>query len=120
MTPEQAPVNLLKPFMAALILPLLVAAQSNAASITNRDEREHKLTIVTGEAGDSRVLKPREAVSGLCPKGCVLRLNDDEIAAYELEGSDVVSIEDGFVYYDVSESKAAPVPSAPAPSPQAK
>lgn len=94
---------------ALLIATLLPVTSGQAASLTNRDGREHKLSIVTGAASESHVLKPNQALSDICAKGCVIRLNDSEDDTYELEGSDAVVIEDGFLYYE-----GAPEPAAPA------
>jgi hypothetical protein len=78
------------------------AGQCAAAgvSITNRDDKDHKLTIMEGEAKADHMLKPSQVLEGVCEKGCVIRLNDSENDEYELEGTEIVSIEDGFLYYD--------------------
>ncbi len=112
--------SLSRPFAAALIAPLLLAADSLAASVTNRDAREHKLTVLSTKDADSRVLMPNEAWRNFCLKGCIVRLNGDENATYELDGSDVVSIEDGFIYYDRDDSASPPRAPEAAPSPPAK
>lgn len=106
---------LLRQFAIALMASHLFAAPASAASVTNRDVREHTLEVISGNEGASRLLKPNEAWSDVCPKGCVVRLDADEITTYELQGSDVVSIEDGFIYYDRDD---APSPAAPALTPQ--
>ena len=46
------------------------------------------------------LLKPAQVLEGICEKGCVVRLNDSENDEYELEGTEVVSIEEGYLYYD--------------------
>lgn len=106
-------------FAVALFAPLLLATDGSAASVTNRDAKEHKLTVVSGKDGDSRVLKRDEAWNDFCTEGCVVRLDDAENATYELEGSDVVSIEDGFIYYDRDDTAPSPRPGE-APSPPGK
>ena len=55
-------------------------------------------------------LAPSAVLEGFCPSGCVIRLNDSEDDEYKLEGNEVVSIEEGFVYYDGPD-----VPEQPAP-----
>jgi hypothetical protein len=55
---------------------------------------------VEGEKKADHMLKPRQVLENICAKGCVVRLNDNEDDEYELEVSDVVSIEDGALYYD--------------------
>ena len=71
-----------------------------ALSITNHDDHDHKVTIVEGGVNKDQVLKPEATIEGVCDKGCVIRLNDSEDDEYELEGNEVVSIEDGYLYYD--------------------
>ena len=82
-------------------LAALFAVQAAAAvSITNRDAKDHKVTIIEGDAKKEHVLKPTSVVEGVCEKGCVVRLNDSDNDEYELDGTEVVSIEDGYLYYD--------------------
>ncbi|MGD9671222.1 MAG: hypothetical protein AB7U75_19605 [Hyphomicrobiaceae bacterium] len=107
-------------FAVALIAPLLLATDGSAASVTNRDAREHTLTVISGKDGDRRVLKPDEVWNDFCAEGCIVRLDDDENATYELEGSDVVSIEDGFIYYDRDDTAPSPLGPGAAPSPAGK
>ncbi len=105
---------------------LSATGAAGEVSITNRDDKDHKLTIIVeGEAQADHVLKPSQVLEGVCAKGCVIRLNDSENDEYELEGGEVVSIEDGYLYYDGPEApnegqggandagKAAPAPAAP-------
>lgn len=113
---SSAPVGPMRLFTVALIAPLLLATDGSAASLTNRDPKEHKLTVISGKDGDSRVLKPDEAWNDLCTEGCIVRLDDDENATYELEGADQVSIEDGFIYYDRDDTAPSPLGSGMAPS----
>ncbi len=79
-----------------------------AAALTNRDDKEHKVTIIEGEAKADQVLKPQQVVEKICLKGCVLRLNDSEDDEYQLETDDIVSIEDGYLYHDASDTPAGP------------
>ena len=57
-------------------------------------------------------LSPPDAVKAL--KGCVIRLSDSENDEYELEGSEIVSIEDGYLYYDGPDSGAEMAPGSKA------
>ena len=81
-----------------------VCSPASAASLTNRDATEHTLEIISGGQGGSKILKPEEALNDICPKGCVVRLDADQLTTYELQASDIVSIEDGFIYYDRDDS----------------
>jgi hypothetical protein len=95
---------------AVVVIGLLSSSTAaHAVSITNRDEHDHKLTIIEGESKADHLLKPAQALTGVCVKGCTVRLNDSEDDEYQLEANDVVSIEDGSLYYDG--------PDAPAESP---
>lgn len=88
------------------------AAAAHAASIANRDERDHRVTIIEGEAKADHVLKPSQTLSDVCLKGCTIRMNRSEDDDYLLVGGDAVSIEDGSVFYDTPDASAAPSPPA--------
>ena len=81
--------------VVGVILLLLSSTAAHAVSITNRDEHDHKVTIIEGDTKTDHVLKPSQVLTGVCVKGCTIRLNDDEDDEYQLEANDVVSIEDG-------------------------
>jgi hypothetical protein len=97
-----------KDVTASLIAALLWVPAAYASSITNRDDKAYKVTIIEGETAKTQVLKPSAALDGICAKGCVVRLNDSANDEYELHGSEVVSIEDGYLYYDGPAAKAVP------------
>lgn len=87
--------------MAAGALTVLIAGRAEAAvSVTNRDDKAHKLTVIEGDSKKDIQIKPSEVIEGICAKGCFIRLNDSENDEYELEGTEIVSIEDGYLYYD--------------------
>ncbi len=86
------------------------AEAAATVSLTNRDDREHKVTVVESERRQEHTLAPSAVLEGICPDGCVIRLNDSEDDEYKLEGNEMVSIEDGFVYYDGPETPEQPVP----------
>ncbi len=90
------------------------AAAAHAASITNRDERDHTVTIVEGDAKADHVLRPSQTLSDVCLKGCIIRMDRSEDDAYRLFGGDAVSIEDGTVFYDTPDTSSAPAPSSAA------
>lgn len=87
-------------FAACAIAALLWTSEAVAASVTNRDEKDHKVTIMEGDARQEHTLKPAASLQGICRKGCIIRLDDSENDDYELDGSEIVSIEDGYLYYD--------------------
>ena len=98
------------------IVLLLGSTAAHAVSITNRDEQDHKVTVIEGDATADHVLKPSQTLNGICAKGCTIRLNDSEDDEYLLEANDVVSIEDGSLYYEGPDTPAQPAP-APATGP---
>jgi hypothetical protein len=93
---------------ASLFAALIWVPAAYASSLTNRDDKDCKVTIIEGKAAKTEVLKPSAVLQGICAKGCVVRLNDSENDEYELDGSEVVSIEDGYLYYDGPAAKAVP------------
>jgi hypothetical protein len=96
-----------------LAVALLSSAAAAAVTITNRDDHDHKVTIIEGETKTDHVLKPSQVLQGICAKGCTVRLDDEEEDEYQLEADDVVSIEEGSLYYDNPDTPTAPA--APAP-----
>jgi hypothetical protein len=97
-----------KAVAAVAIAALLWFPAAYASSINNRDDKDHKVTVIEGETTKDHVLKPSAVLEGICQKGCVIRLNDSENDEYELQGSDIVSIEDGYLYYDGPPASAVP------------
>jgi hypothetical protein len=96
--------------MVGAIGLLLSSTAAHAVSITNRDDQDHKVTIVEGDTKTEHVLKPSQVLNGICAKGCTVHLDDDEEEEYQLESNDVVSIEEGALYYDTPETPAGPAP----------
>ena len=100
---------------ALLVVSAAQAAPAHAVAITNRDERDHKITVIEDDGAKTVdfVLKPNQLLENICIKGCVIRLNDSEEDEYELvAGNEIVSIEDGYLYYDQPE-EPVPAPSTP-------
>jgi translation initiation factor 1 (eIF-1/SUI1) len=99
--------------LTAVVSLVTAVVQTHAAlaavSVTNRDEKDHQITIIEGEKKQEYTLKPNQALENICAQGCVLRLNNNEDDDYQLEPKDVVSIEDGALYYD-NESEAEEKP----------
>ena len=106
---------------AGALSALLATGAAAAVSVTNRDDKGHKVTVIEGDSRKEHSLKPLEVLEGICAKGCIIRLNDSENDEYELEGTEVVSIEDGYLYYDGPDAPAEASPGAGAkPEPQKK
>ena len=100
------------PRAVAVIVLLLSGSAVHAASITNRDEVDRKVTIIEADKKADFVLQPSQALNDVCAKGCTIRLDDGEDDEYLLEGDDVVSIEDGSLYNDRPDTPAQPTPPA--------
>lgn len=90
------------------IAALLMTSAVQAATVANHDDKSTKVTVIEGASREDHVLAPGQAVDGICQKGCIIRLNDSEKDEYELEGSEHVSVEDGFLYFDGPDAEAAP------------
>jgi hypothetical protein len=86
----------------AIALALPDATAFAAVTLVNRDDKDHKLTVIedNGAKSTDHILKPSQVLEGICEKGCVIRINDSEEDEYELEAGDKVSIEEGYLYYD--------------------
>lgn len=93
-----------------VIMLLSSTTVAHAVSITNRDDHDYKVTVIEGNAKADHVLKPSQALTGICAKGCTIRLNDTEDDEYQLEANDVVSIEDGTLFYDGPDTAAGQNP----------
>jgi hypothetical protein len=87
-----------------------MTSAASAATITNRSDTQVKLTITEDASRKDEVLPPGKGIDGVCQKGCIIRLNDNTKDEYELQGSDDVSVEGGFLYYDSPEKEVAPPP----------
>jgi hypothetical protein len=98
--------SLLRALLAGTTALALTASVAHAATVTNRDTRDHKVTIIEGETKKDLTLKPQQALDGICAKECILRLNDSEDDEYQIEPDDLVSIEEGNLYYDSPETPA--------------
>ena len=85
-----------------------LASNVAAVTLTNRDDRDYRITVVEGESSRELTVKPAAVLDSFCQKGCVIRLNNSEDEEYELEGNETVSIEDGLLYYDGPETLTEP------------
>jgi hypothetical protein len=115
--PREAGVICVRILAVSLVSVLLISSAASAATVTNRDARDHKVTIIEGDAQNYHVVKPNAVLEGICQKGCLIRLDDSEEDPYELKGSEVTSIEEGQLYDDELEAPDVPeVGSAGPPS----
>ena len=90
------------------VAALLMTSAASAVTVTNRGDKETKLSIIEGEAKQDQILPAGKVIEGVCQKGCIIRLNDNDNDEYELEGSESVSVDEGFLYYDGQDAGSAP------------
>ena len=93
---------------AGAIAVLLMTSAASAATIANRGDKEVKLTITEDTSVKDEVLPVGKVIGGVCQKSCIIRLNDNANDEYELDGSESVSVEGGFLYYDSPANGVAP------------
>ena len=72
---------------AAALLTSSIAA--DAATITNRDEQDQKITLIEGDTPTEHTIRPGQALENVCMKGCIVRLTESEDDEYEVAGDDV-------------------------------
>ena len=99
--------------LAGAIAAAYCAEAAAAVLLTNRDDRDYKVRIIEDDKHQDHTLRPSAALEGVCQKGCIVRLNDSENDEYELEGTEVVSIEHGYLYYDGPETPIEASPDEP-------
>jgi hypothetical protein len=98
----------------SLVAALVASAPAWSVSLTNRDDRDHKVTVIEGASRQDHQLAAQAVLEGVCLKGCIVRLNDSDNDEYELEGNEIVSIEDGYLYYDGPDAPTEQAPADPA------
>ena len=106
-------------FGLAFFVTLVGAASAYAASVTNKDDKDHKLTILEGDSKRELQLQPNGVLEGVCLKGCTMRLGSSEDDEYVLEGPEVISIEDSKLYDDAPDAKPETAPGLTARPPPA-
>jgi hypothetical protein len=93
---------------ALAIAALLMTSAASAVTVTNRDAKDVTITVIEGDAKQDLVLQAGKVIEGVCQKGCIVRLGQADNDGYELEGSEAVSVEEGFLYYDSPVGEGAP------------
>lgn len=119
------PWNLIGRLVRASLVPTVVLVSvfsaAQAASVTNRDDKDRTVTIIENDLQKEHVLKKDEVLEGVCERGCRIRIDGDDVNPYVLEGTEVTTIEGGDLYAEgqgplVSPpSGAARQPSKPGP-----
>ena len=88
------------------VVALLMTSAASAAKIANRGDKEVKLKITEGSSRQDVAIPVGGVVERVCQKGCIIRLSDSGSDDYELQGSENVSVEEGFLYYDPDQEVA--------------
>ena len=90
----------------SMIIALFTTAAA-AVTVKNLDETEQTVTVVEGSVPQDLIVKPGASLEGICLKGCLIRLNGNTQEPYELEGTEVTTIEKGQLW---GEDQEPPVP----------
>jgi len=98
----------IKVIPALALTALLFVPTAQAVSVTNRDTIDHTVTVIEGDAKQDHILKADAVLNGICTKGCLIRLDENEDDPYELQGQEVTSIEGGELWEDKLEAPVAP------------
>jgi hypothetical protein len=109
-------VTCIKAVPATLLSAVLFASSAEAVSVTNRDDADHKVTVIEGDARQDHVVKAGGTLEGICQKGCLVRLDDSTDDPFELEGPEVTWIEGGELLEE-QRDEAPAVPEGSAGSP---
>ncbi len=89
---------LLKAFPVVSVALLTASAAASAASVSNNDEIDRTVTIVEGSAQTDHVLVPGAVLEGVCLRGCIVRIDGNDVDPYVLAGSEVTTIEGGDLF----------------------
>jgi hypothetical protein len=79
------------------LLGLLVALPAQALTITNTDAEPRTVTVKASSDSKELTIEPGKAAEPAC-KPCTIELESGEL--YEMEGGEVLAIEDGVIFVD--------------------
>lgn len=91
--------------IAAVALGPFPFVSAEAATITNTDSMPHTVTVENTTPPQVHAIAPQSQKKDICPAGCVVKLDGHE-DRYIVEGGELLSIEDGTLYYDGNLPKA--------------
>lgn len=83
----------------AVAASMLLCSSAQATTIINRDSAAHNLRIVEGDQERIVNAEPSQQFDDLCASSCSLYFDDDP-EAYEIAAGDIVSIEDGQLFFE--------------------
>ena len=80
------------------LLGLLIALPAQALTITNTDSDPRTVTVKAGSDNKALTVEAGKAVEPPCDPSCTIELENGEL--YEMQGDEVVAIEDGIIFVD--------------------
>ncbi len=80
------------------LLSLFFAVPAQALTISNTDAEPRTLTVTAGGDSAEVTIEPQASAEPACASGCTIEVDSGE--QYEMEGGEVVAIEDGNIFVD--------------------
>ena len=102
-----------KLFAAAVMMVSFVTEAAYAASVTNLDKIPRTLTIEEGGKRQEHSLNPGDVLDKICLEGCIIHLGAEGGDPYEVEPTDMTTIEDGLLWGEDFDTPAIPPARAP-------
>ncbi|MGO9544959.1 MAG: hypothetical protein ACLPPF_09205 [Rhodomicrobium sp.] len=90
-------------------------AYVSAITLTNHDKDDRTLIVIEGNKQSERLIKAGEKLE-LCEKSCVIRVPGGE--DYGFEGTELVSLEEGLLFFDDPADQGKPDASLNTATPQ--
>jgi hypothetical protein len=84
----------------ALAASLAASSALPASALTLRNLEPKPQTVTLIEGGEERTLTvgPKQPLAGICPKGCIVELNNGD--RYAFDGPEAIALEDGLLFFD--------------------
>ena len=99
---------------ASVVIAASLASQAtNAASVTNLDKISRTITVEEKGKRQEHILNPGAVLEGICLEGCLIHVGAAGSDPFEVEASDITTIEDGLLWGEDLDATAIPPASAP-------
>ena len=102
-----------KVYLAAVVTVSFVSPIANAASVTNLDKIPRTLTIEENGKRQDHSLNPGDVLDKICLGGCIIHLGAKGSDPYEVQPTDITTIEDGLLWGEDFDQPAIPPAAAP-------
>jgi len=109
--------TVLRAMFSAIGASVLWLSAAQATTLINRDGSVHNLRIVEGAQERTIKAEPLQQFDDLCASSCRLYFDDDP-EAYEIAAGDIVSIEDGQLFFEDPDTRQSPAGEAGAETPE--